>query len=80
VAATAQFDPLLTQLIDPGGSQRDSSGPPTQKPLGEIEGTIFASPPAQASRNDRPAPSTGSQRSTAPKPFRQGQRRRNRRR
>jgi serine/threonine protein kinase len=67
VAATAQFGPLLTQVMEPGGGQRDSSGLPGQKPHGQVEGTIFTSSSVQVLRNGRQEPSTGSQRSNTPK-------------
>lgn len=67
VAAPAQFDPLLTRAIEPGGKQRDSSNPPAQNRGGEAGGTIFDSSPVQALRNDRMAPLTAGQRSTAQK-------------
>jgi serine/threonine protein kinase len=67
MVATPQFDPQLTRVMEPGGKQRDSSGPPAQNRGVEAGGTIFGSSPVQAPRSDRSAPSAAGQRSTAPK-------------
>jgi serine/threonine protein kinase len=67
MVAPAQFDPQLTRVIEPGGRQRDSSASPKQNSGVEPGGTIFASSPMQALRNDRPAPPASGPRSTAPK-------------
>ena len=66
MAATSQFDSPLTRVKEPEGQQGDSSVPPMQKRGVEAGGTIFASPPVQALRTDRPAPPAAGQRSTAP--------------
>jgi len=67
VAVTGQFDPQLTRVMEPGGKSRESSVPPARNHGGEAGGTIFASSPSQALRDDRPATSTAGQRSAAPK-------------
>jgi serine/threonine protein kinase len=67
VAAAAQFDPKLTQVMETGSKQVESSNPPVQNRGGHDEGTIFASSPMQALQNVRPSPPAPGQRSTAPK-------------
>jgi serine/threonine protein kinase len=67
VAATGQFDHQLTRAMDPGGKPRDSSVAHAQGRGIEAGGTIFASSPSQAVRNDRPAPSIAGQQSTGTK-------------
>lgn len=63
VVATAQFDPLLTRVMEPGSKQSDSSNPPAQNRGGQVGGTIIASSPLQALGIDRPAPPAAGQRS-----------------
>ena len=67
MAATGQFDPPLTRVMEPDSPQRDSSVPSMQKRGVEAGGTIFASSPVPALRTDRPAPPAAGQRSTARK-------------
>jgi serine/threonine protein kinase len=67
VAVTGQFDPQLTRVMEPGGKSRESAVPPAQSFGAEPGGTIFASSPSQALRDDRPTTSTAGQRLAAPK-------------
>jgi serine/threonine protein kinase len=67
VAPTEQFDPRLTQVMEPGGKQLNSSNPQVQNRGGNDGGTVFASSPVQALGNNRPALTAAGTRSTAPK-------------